>query len=266
MHNKPFNPTPREDARRGLMAALGRECNRPRVPLAHMCPVSQPGHSPPDGLLLVYDLAPRRVVRVVLEFESTRRPLCWLEVGKDGSVYFGLSRATASLGAGMKAPEGDNAVSVLYKEANEVQDADVKRKLHISFHASGVINAAGQRSYRSSWRTLPGPNQLALMLFEHPSRYPTTSAVRKRDVVVACSVAEDEPLFGKLLVAHGGPSLIRLEGARSQVLLAFQVKDLTDVPPITVYLALGHGLKGSWPPRTIVSWSASPGGASGGAA
>src|SRR5687768_17294153 len=82
MHNKPFNPTPREDARRGLMAALGRECNRPRVPLAHMCPVSQPGHSPPDGLLLVYDLAPRRVVRVVLEFESTRRPLCWLEVGK----------------------------------------------------------------------------------------------------------------------------------------------------------------------------------------
>jgi len=133
----------------------------------------------------------------------------------------------------------------------EISDPEFRKRIHLSFHSSGVINLGGMRWQRGSWRQLTQPHQLCLFVLEHPSQFPPSRGIRKRDFVVKYPVDEARPIHGKLFVAPKG-TVVGLKDVVHQTRLVFNVIDL--VPPMYVELVLGHGLAGPWPQRTSVSW------------
>ncbi len=234
------------------MVAVGRSLGPETATSSDFIPVGAM-----QGAAFIYDLTPNRAVRLVLDYQGHRRPLFWFQVGKDGSVYAGLSRATVSLSTGEAVPKGRMA-TLRYSDAQPVIDPTVLKKLHLSFHSSGVINSAGKRSYRSSWRgRLSKSHQLCLMLFEHPSKFPAVPKPRQRDVAVNFPIAEKKPLQGRLFVGPRG-KVVAVESFDAQISLVFDVRGLDKVADLYVQLTLGHGVEGPWPPKTIVAWARRP--------
>lgn len=192
-------------------------------------------------------------MRVLVHYDGSARPIVWFSVGTDGSVYFGLSRPAGSLGYGGGKANSFGEVTVKYSDAQEVSDPEFRKRIHISFHSSGVINLGGMRWQRSSWRQLTQSHQLCLFLLEHPSRFPPATGIRKRDFIVNYPVDDARPVQGKLFVSPKG-TVVGLKDVVYQTPLVFNVSGLAEMPPMYVELVLGHGMAGSWPQRTCVAW------------
>jgi hypothetical protein len=206
-----------------------------------------------DIKLRVYRLPAKTTVRILIDHDGTARPILWLKVGTDGSVYLGLSRPVGSLGYGGGNANSLGEVQVKYNDAKEISDPEFRKRIHLSFHSSGVINLTGMRWQRGSWRQLTQPHQLCLFLLEHPSRFPPASGSRKWDLIVKYPVDNARPIHGKLLVLPKG-TIVDLKEVVHQVRLVFDVSGLVEVPAMYVELVLGHGLTGPWPQRTSIAW------------
>ena len=121
----------------------------------------------------VYRVPARSAARILLNYDGAVRPLLWLYVGTDGSVYLGLSRPAGSVEYSGGEAHSAGEASLRYSDVNEISDPEFCKRIHLSFHSSGVINVSGMRWQRVSWKkSLTVCQQLCLFVFEHPSHFP----------------------------------------------------------------------------------------------
>ena len=210
----------------------------------------------PKPAALVFDLALRQVTRLVLDHSNQLRGVLWLAVRPDLTVVLGLHRAAAIALRDQKPAKGGEPVTFQFKNAEIVSDTRVLRSLHITFHPSGAVNAAGQRSWLPEWRKLASPRQLCSICLEEPSRYPIIPAIRKRDTIIHYQPDPNQQLVARLLVSPPGAPVILEDPSAGDLTLAYDLRQPDGSVGLRVQLTIRERALGSWPDRTIICWSA----------
>jgi hypothetical protein len=87
-----------------------------------------------------FDGEPGKRIRVVVEYQYLWRPLFWIEVEKDGSIYcnFRVENPAEARTGTARIPAGESA-KISYGDGDLVDPALLK-VAKLSFHASGVSN------------------------------------------------------------------------------------------------------------------------------
>lgn len=201
----------------------------------------------------LYCPSPGDRIRVVVQYGGTWRPVFWLKVGKDGSVYCGPRfTSIATLRKGSKFVQ-EGRVSIKYEEGQEVTDPALRKSAKTSFHATGIVNAAGDRLYRDPLRTIKEQQELCWVLFQHPSQYSPASKIEDRDICLNYDLDERRPLQGSLFVAPSDKwRIVRIQSATNQINLLLAFSKLTGCPDLLVQFILHHGVTGPWPPYTYL--------------
>jgi hypothetical protein len=150
----------------------------------------------------VYEPSPGDRVRITLEYQKTWRGIFWLTVQKDGSIYLGPRLTSISeIKKGVSTLEAGNQV-IRYDERQHIADHKIlKQKGKISFHASGAINATGERLYRVSLRNLKDQQELCRALFRHPQQFASIDKIEPRDICLNYPIDEKRALQAILFVA-----------------------------------------------------------------
>lgn len=192
-------------------------------------------------------------IRIAVLYEDAWRPIFWLQVAKDGSVYLGPRfREISILKKGSK-PVEEGRASVRYEEGQPVTDPAVLKASKVSFHASGIIHAAGDRLLRDSLRTIEQQQELCRVLFQHPRKYAPISKIEDRDICLNYRFDEQKPLQGLLFVAPANNvTIVRVPSATNQINLVLPFCGLAGCPDIVLQFVLGHGPEGGWPPYTYL--------------
>lgn len=223
--------------------------------------------------------------RVVVRYGDEWRPIFWMKVGKDGSLYLGPRYTNiTSLQMGAKSVE-QGSISIKYSDGQAVLDPAIIERAKLSFHASGIINAAGHRSFRDSFRNLKERQLVCGVVFQHPTMYSTITHIRNKDICLQYAFSDGCPLYGFLYVAPIRKQeifkqfnttsdddlasdllsqvkqviqkeIIRQPNATNQVNLMLPYTDLIGVPDLLFQFILAHGATGPWPPKTFIFWPA----------
>lgn len=206
----------------------------------------------------IYDIQAGDRIRLVVNYAHAWRPIFWLMVGKDGSVYLGPRYANITrLRKGVAAVK-EGAARITYGEGREVTDSAGLKAAKLSIHASGVVNAAGERSFRESLRSIAEQQQLCGIVFQHPGHYAEEATIRKRDICLRYPIDEARPLSRFLYVAPlGRQQLVVQPEATYQVNLLFEITKLSGAPNLALQFVLTHGSVGPWPPSTYLYWATS---------
>lgn len=207
----------------------------------------------------LYEAEPDDRIRIAIKYKNTWRLIFWFQIKKDGSIYAGpryerITRVTKGVKE-VRGPKGE--VDFKYNDGKIITDPEILKGAKMSFHASGAINAAGERIQGESLRQLTNPKLLCLVLFSHPSKYsvlPTPQKVKKHDVLLNYPIDEGRPLVAHLIVSLlSNIPIIRKQDATYQVLLTFEFQRMgNDMPAIAVQLVIYHGAMGPWPPYTYL--------------
>lgn len=219
-----------------------------------------------QNTVLYYEPDPDDRIRIAIKYKNTWRLIFWLQVKRDGSIYagprYGEIKYLAKVVKEVKGPKGE--VEFKYNDAKLITDPNILKGAKMSFHASGVIHAAGERIHGESLRQLTNRKQLCLVLFSHPSKYAVISMpqkVKKRDVFIKYPIDEGRPLQAHLLVSSLSnvlPSSNEIHFAEEtdavyQASLIFGFPKMgKDMSAIAVELLLYHSVMGQWPPHTYI--------------
>ena len=211
-----------------------------------------------DNAVAVYSPDPGDRIRILLRYRGHWLAVLWLQVSKDGSIYLGPRLVdVSSIRKGTKRLEGGQ-VSIGYDEGEEVKQPGVLRNPKVSFHATGAINAGGERLRGESLRGIREQRTVCKVLFQHPSSWVPISrdSIRKRDICLEYPIDEARPLTGALFVApYGKEEHIQFKDAAHRVVVALTYSDLENVPDVLVQLALWHGVEADWPPSTYILYA-----------
>ncbi|SRR5712692_6900071 len=192
-------------------------------------------------------------IRIAMRYENCWRPIFWLMMGKDGSIYLGPRFTDISVLRKGSKEVRDSSVSVSYEEGQDVNDPELRKNSKVSFHASGHINVVGDRLLRDSLRTIAEQQELCRVLFQHPSQFTAISKIGDRDICLSYPFDETQPLQGIVFVAPASNAkLLRIPSANNQINLMFPFSGLTGVPELLMQFVLGHGPAGAWPPYTYL--------------
>jgi hypothetical protein len=109
-------------------------------------------------------------IRLAIQYEYRWRPLIWIRLGRDGSIYAGLLMDRPGL-----AIEGetsaDRGFRVDYRIGQTLGGAAVPSSSRVSFKASGEVHLGNRTVQGYALEHLQRPTQLCLVVFTHPSRY-----------------------------------------------------------------------------------------------
>lgn len=191
-------------------------------------------------------------VRIGIRYNGSWRPLCWLRIGKDGSIYVGMLTNEPTIARRWSAPVSSREHTILYRDAQKIP---LPRKgSRVSFKVDGNIHLGDENLRGWPLNSLERARQLCMMLFVHPSRYRTPVKKSKNDFDIEIrdySVSENQPLYGALIVA---PATMNFEGLprrlpsmKTGVRVAFKCDELRKCPDLWVIVLLGHGVTGEWP-------------------
>ena len=190
------------------------------------------------------------------------RPLMWLRVGKDGSIYVGLLLGQPTYGT-----KGHQAASrttkVLYSNAKPLAPEDLRKGSRVSFKASGEIHLGARVINGTSLENLSNPKQLCLALFIHPSRYkpPRKPAENEYDVSLDGYPVDDScPMYASIAVAPWKGAEVQpprgLASIKVWSSFAFGFAGLERTPDYSLGVVIGHGIVGSWPQLPHVALTA----------
>jgi hypothetical protein len=192
-------------------------------------------------------------IRIAMHYGGDWRPLLWLRVGTDGSIYIGLLLGQPTSGAKGSAT-GEKVIDIKYKDGRPVTPKDLKKGSRVSFKASGEIHLGADTLKGESLEQLPKPRQLCLALFAHPSRYrpPAKHSVNDYDVAVVDYPVDDaQPLYTSVEVAPwSGGAVVAPQGLPHMKVwqsFAFGFAGLTRTPNYALGVTIGHGVEGPWP-------------------
>lgn len=199
-----------------------------------------------------YSPSPGDRIRIAVHYGDSWCPIFWLEVERDGSVYLGPRYINiTTLRKGSK-PLHEGSVAVKYEEGQEVIDPRLLKSPKVSFHASGVVHAAGDHLFRDSLRTVKEQQELCRILFQHPSQYAPITEIRKRDICLNYRFDEQRPLQGLIFVAPSDKvRIVQVPSATNQVTLLLPFSGLR-IPDLVLQFILGHGPMGPWPPYSYI--------------
>lgn len=191
-------------------------------------------------------------VRIAIEYAGSWRPIYWIELAKDGSIYMGpRTRKTRKLLHGT-CKVNNGQFRMLYSNCIEVTDPEVRKKHKLSFHGSGIVNTSLFRTKRASLRTLDAQELLCVVLFRHPSKFAAIpDAVRKRDVCLRYPVDEQSPFYAAIYVAPRDKVVpVFNDQLAYQLTMMFEYPSAPGLTALTLQMILGHGVQGTWPPYT----------------
>jgi len=195
-------------------------------------------------------------MRVVIQDGNLWRPLFWFRVTKDCSVYLGPRyKKVNEMRVGEIQPNKEGLMRVGYGDGSSVEDPDILRDAHISFHGSGITHAGGERFQISTLRELARLDLLCFALFQKLDSFQAiqTKQIRKRDVCLAYPIDQNKPLAAQLYASPIQKEFtpIRIGSAEFQINLVFIYQNL-DLGSLVLQLVLFHGLEGPWPPYTFM--------------
>ncbi len=202
-----------------------------------------------------YDGQVGKRIRIAAEYENTWRPMFWIEIEKDGSLYcnFRLSDPKELRTDTRQIPNGQ-PIELKYGDG-ELVNSSLLKSAKVSFHASGVSNSAGLRFGSLNLRELKEQQLLSIFAFRHPREFTPIAQVRKYDACIRYPFDEARPMQGHLYVSPENrfrPELV--QGALNQVILVFKFASMLDVPDLAVQLSLSHGVEGIWPPYNVMAF------------
>ena len=194
-------------------------------------------------------------VRFAIWHADSWRPLGWVRVGKDGSVYLGLLVDRPSTAKALSLPAAKQ-VKLKYQD---LKDVPVPSSSRVSFKVSGEIHLGDAILHGTPLNSLAEVRQLCLMNFAHPSRYrpPEKRNPNDFDIGIAGFVPIDnKPMYGALIIAPFTESLSlpeRLPNMEASVTFAIGYRHLTKLGDVVYQIILGHGPAGPWPQLPGVS-------------
>src|SRR6266540_1253454 len=121
--------------------------------------------------------------RIGIEYRGGWRPMFWLRLAKDGSLYLGPRfKRVGSLRKGFTPSDGD--IVMLDFDAGElVPSPQLVDATKLSFHASGLITSAGERLWGPPLRDMRSQRRLISIIFQHPTAF-RIEKPRRDDIVV----------------------------------------------------------------------------------
>ncbi|MBI2337931.1 hypothetical protein HYU95_02000 [Candidatus Daviesbacteria bacterium] len=201
-----------------------------------------------------YSPKSQQVYRILVNYQQSWRPIFWFKVGSDGSIYLGPRfKNVMTLKKGSKSITGKQ-VKILYEEGQEIKNPEILKNANkISFHASGIVHAAGDKLLRNQIRTMHEQEELCQILFQHPSQYASVSSVRNTDICLNYAFNEMCPLQGLIFVAPKDRcKFIQIKSIENQITLILPYNNLEGTPDLILQIILSHGFVGKWPPQTYL--------------
>jgi len=190
-------------------------------------------------------------VRFAIHYKGAWRPLGWVRVGKDGSIYLGLLTGNPSVVRSFEKP-ASRVTKIKYDGAQEL--SKVPKSSRISFKASGEIHLGERVARNEPLESMQKPRQLCLMLFVHPSRYLPPKSKNPNDYdmgILGYEVDNLHPMYGALIVSPLGHSSVvhqpKLPNMTTFSGIALGFRGLSRTPDLLVQIVIGHGPKGPWP-------------------
>jgi hypothetical protein len=147
----------------------------------------------------LFEMSPGESLRVGILYKGVAHMLLWLKVGKDGSIY-----CRPRLGKDITIQKGKKIVTAedsTFNYTDLSKEISWNENVKLSFHASGVINASGERLFRNPIRNISERQQLCQILFVHPTKYRPVQNLRKNDIVINPPFNENSPLCGYISVS-----------------------------------------------------------------
>jgi hypothetical protein len=188
-------------------------------------------------------------VRFAIRYADAWRPVGWVRVGKDGSIYLGLLIGRPSI-AKMVSQPAAKQVKVRY---HALQSTTVPGSSRVSFKVSGEIHLGDAVLSGTALSSVARARQLCLMNFAHPARYRASAKRNPNDLdinVAGYAPVDDRPMYGALIVAplNESSSLpAKLPNMKAAGTFANGFRGLTRAPDMIVQVILGHGPEGPWP-------------------
>lgn len=206
-------------------------------------------------------------VRFLLACEDSYRLLAWMQIRADGSLVFGPGTPKGGPGfakMGTARPNAGHEARVEYADGKPIHDKRERRELHLTYHASGIVNAGSRRSYSSPLRGLRRPFQLFQIVFRHPTSMPDVQSPRNWDTVlitvrgVPFEVAGDRPLVGRVVAGPPGKVPVEINDSRNVVSLVMLYPGSDHCEPLDFNFEFATGPTGPWAPYSYVTWRAEP--------
>jgi hypothetical protein len=200
-------------------------------------------------------------IRIIIDNSNRLCPVFWLEVGDDGSVYFGIRRKNPPVvKEGSKLMTGPT-VNIGYNEGKPIEDKRTKKNTKISYHSSGIVNFPNKRFSINSLRELNEIRLVAVLLFEELDKFPiiTKKKITNEDVVFKFeNVSNAGPLVGQLYVMPLRNKLIQdirpivIKNSVSQYNICFIYTNLMKCNDFVIQLILFNTSSGTWPPYSYI--------------
>lgn len=203
-----------------------------------------------------YDTSPGDHIRILIEYQGKWKPLFWLSVGKDGSIYLAPRKKKVSFVKRGTSITNEGMLSVNFADGEIVQNIESYKGLKTSFHSSGAINSIDNRVYREPLREIKEQQELCIFLFQHPDKYESLEEgeIKKRDIGLRFPIDEQNPLLARIHVAPSEKMQpIFNEHALFQVNLVLPFSNLINCQNITVQINF-HSVvgDGTWSPYTYL--------------
>ena len=201
-----------------------------------------------------YECSPGDTIRIVVKHDSHWRPMFWLHVKRDGSVYLGprLTKVEEMIRGTSKLEDGKHTVR--YDEGQQVTDREIiETKGKISFHASGVIHSAGERAFRDSFRDLKEQQELCRVLFIHPKNFIQIEKIEAKDICLDYPVDDKHPIQALVFVAPLSKArIVHVQDAVYQINCYLVYRGLQGTPDLLFQVVLFNGPEQPWPGYTTV--------------
>jgi hypothetical protein len=198
-------------------------------------------------------------IRVAMFHGGAWRPLVWLRVGADGSVYIGLLLGRPSYARSMSKP---GAPTIEMKYADAIQHPAPSKGSRVSFKAvSGEIHLGDRVLQGRPLKGLDTRRQLCLLQFVHPGRYqpPAQKSSKEYDIGIAdYPLDESRPMFGAVIVepwTAAVPAPVSLPSMSKYCRVWVDFRGLKEAPDLRLHVLIGHGPQGPWPklPAVLVT-------------
>jgi hypothetical protein len=198
-------------------------------------------------------------IRILINYEKHWRPVFWVQVSKDGSVYLGpRMEKVKQIKKGSKIIK-NKITSINYNEGIEINDLNKSDLTKVSFHASGIVHTVDEKLFRKSLRRLKKQEELCHLLFLHPSHFATIkqSEIKKRDICLNYPINQECPLAASLYVSPlNNCKTVKIIDANYQINLMLNFSGVNDLSNLLLQIVLYHKIPSVWPPFNYIVFRA----------
>lgn len=214
-----------------------------------------------NNVIGVWDGASGKRIRIAFGTnENNLKGIMWVQVSKDGSIYLGPRNPDYKHQKYGSIESKDGEVFVAYDDGKPIEDLEALSNPKLSFHSSGTVHAAGERSFRAAFRELNSRELICQVLSQDPSDFPLLGKAKKFDIGLNYPVDKNRPIICNIYVYPIAEefSPIEVKGAMYQSSVVLRYSCLEGVPDMTVQLVFFHSKEADWPPATYIIWKAEP--------